>query len=73
MNEKHLKERLKQESEEFRKAVELHQKYEEELGKFQQKKFMTENEKLQEKEIKKKKLRLKDKMHLMMEDYKSSL
>jgi uncharacterized protein YdcH (DUF465 family) len=73
MKEKDLKERLKQENEEFRKAAELHQKYENDLMNFQKKKFMTDEEKLQEKEIKKKKLRLKDKMHLMMEEYKNSL
>ncbi len=73
MKEKDLKERLKQENEEFRKAAELHQKYEKDLMNFQKKKFMTDEEKLQEKEIKKKKLRLKDKMHLMMEEYKNHL
>lgn len=73
MGENSLKERLKQENQEFRKALELHQKYEKELDLYKQKKYMTEDEKLYEKEIKKKKLKLKDKMHLMLEEYKNSL
>jgi len=72
MKNMNLKDRLKRENKDFQKASELHQKYEKELENYKNKKYMTEDEKLHEKEIKKKKLRLKDKMYLLMEEYKNS-
>lgn len=73
MDEKELKELLNKESKEFRKVYELHQKCENELGKFSKKGFLTEAEKLAEKELKKKKLILKDKMYRMMTEYRKTL
>ena len=73
MREKELKERLLKENEEFRKANRLHQQYEKKLDKLKAKNFLTEAEKLQEKEMKKKKLALKDKMYYLMIEYKKSL
>ncbi len=73
MREKELKERLLKENEEFRKANRLHQQYEKKLDKLKAKNFLTEAEKQQEKEMKKKKLALKDKMYFLMTEYKKSL
>jgi len=73
MGEKELKERLLKENDEFRKAFEEHQKYEKKLEEFRAKAFLTEKERLEEKEMKKKKLHLKDKMYRMMTEYKKSL
>lgn len=73
MREKELKERLLKENEEFRKANRLHQQYEKKLEKLKAKNFLTEAEKQQEKEMKKKKLALKDKMYYLMTEYKKSL
>ena len=73
MDEKELKELLTKESEEFRKVCELHQKYEKELEKISKKGFLTEDEKLGEKELKKKKLILKDKMYIMMTEFRKTL
>lgn len=73
MQEKELKELLLKESEEFREANRLHQEYEKKLEKFRNKSFLTEEEKLKEKELKKKKLALKDKMYYLMTKYKNSI
>ena len=73
MREKELKDLLLKESDEFKKASKLHQQYEKKLEKLKAKSFLTEAEKQEEKELKKKKLILKDKMYVMMTEYKKSL
>ncbi len=73
MREKELKDLLLKESDEFKKASKLHQQYEKKLEKLKAKSFLTEAEKQEEKELKKKKLVLKDKMYVMMTEYKKSL
>ncbi len=73
MREKELKELLLKENDEFKKASKLHQQYEKKLEKLKAKSFLTEVEKQEEKELKKKKLILKDKMYVMMTEYKKSL
>lgn len=73
MREKELKDLLLKESDEFKKASKLHQQYENKLEKLKTKSFLTEAEKQEEKELKKKKLVLKDKMYVMMTEYKKSL
>jgi hypothetical protein len=73
MEEKELKERLMKENEEFRNAFDQHQKLEKRLFKFQAKSYLTEEEKLEEKQLKKNKLLLKDKMYYMMAEYGKSL
>ncbi len=73
MREKELKELLLKENDEFKKASKLHQQYEKKLEKLKAKSFLTEAEKQEEKELKKKKLILKDKMYVMMTEYKKSL
>lgn len=73
MREKELKELLLKENDEFKKASKLHQQYEKKLEKLKAKSFLTEVEKQEEKELKKKKLILKDKMYVVMTEYKKSL
>lgn len=73
MGEQDIKEILLRENEEFRKVYGLHQKYEKELKKFKSKSYMSDKEKLEEKELKKKKLVLKDKLYSMITEYKKSL
>ena len=73
MDELKLKERLLQENEEFRKAHEEHQRHEQELARIKGRSFLTEAERIQEKELKKRKLALKDRMYQMMREFGRSL
>jgi hypothetical protein len=73
MDEKSLKELLLRVNEEFRKAYEEHQGYESALEQIRKKPYLSEEETLQEKELKKKKLVLKDKMYQMMAEYRKSI
>jgi len=72
IQEKELREIMLRENEEFKKLHIQHQKLEKELEKFKDKSFLTENEKLKEKELKKKKLALKDRMYYLMREYRKS-
>ena len=72
MGEKELKKALMQENQEFKAVVELHQKYDDELEKLESITYLSESEKLKIRELKKKKLALKDKMYVMMTEYKKS-
>jgi hypothetical protein len=72
MGEKELIKALMQKNKEFKEIVELHQKYDAELEKFKSKNYLSDNEKLKIRELKKKKLALKDKMYIMMTEYKKS-
>ena len=73
MEEKELKEIMLKDNEEFRKAYKKHQMYEKRLEQLKKKAFLSEEEKLEEKELKKKKLALKDKMYYLMTEYRKSL
>jgi len=72
MQEKELREVMLRENDEFKKLHQQHQKYEKELEKFKDKSYLTEDEKLKEKELKKKKLVLKDRMYFLMREYRKS-
>lgn len=73
MEENELKEVMIKENEEFRKAYQKHRQCEKRLEEFKKKGFLTEEDKLKEKELKKKKLALKDKMYYLMTEYRRSL
>ncbi len=73
MDEQELKERMLRESGEFRRIHAEHQGYEQELAEIKLRNFLTEAEKLREKELKKKKLLLKDEMYRMMADFRKSV
>jgi uncharacterized protein len=70
MGENELKELLLKENEEFRKLHEEHQSCEKKLEIFKGKSFLTEDEKLEEREIKKRKLALKDRMYALMNQFR---
>jgi len=73
MGEEELKELLIKENDEFKKAYQRHQKCEKELDELKKKDFQTEQDRLKQRELKKKKLALKDKMYVIMTNYKKSL
>ena len=72
MKEKELKELLLKRDEVFRKAYKQHKQLEKKLEKLEQKSFLTDAENVEEKELKKKKLFLKDKMYYLMTEYRKS-
>jgi uncharacterized protein YdcH (DUF465 family) len=72
MDEKQLKELMLKENSEFRKLYEEHQSYEKKLESLKNKSFLSEAEKLEERQLKKHKLALKDKMYQMMAEFRRS-
>ena len=72
MDEQTIKDRLVAESEEFRAIYEEHQTCERELDRFQNKSYLTDEENLRVKELKRRKLTLKDKMYRMMDRFRKS-
>jgi len=72
MDEKALKERLLKESEEFRQLAEEHRRLEERLEVLRNKGALTEAEEIEERQLKKKKLALKDRMYLLMRERQKS-
>jgi uncharacterized protein YdcH (DUF465 family) len=73
MDEKELKQRLSGENPEFKKALDLHQQCEQRLQELSDKGYMTDDEEREQKELKKKKLVLKDRMYSWMTQYQKSL
>jgi uncharacterized protein YdcH (DUF465 family) len=69
IQESALREQLLLENEEYRKLAAEHQLYDHKLEHLSSKHFLSEEEKLQEKTMKKKKLALKDQMHSMIQKY----
>ena len=72
MQENEIKEVLLKENKEFKKAFQQHQGHEKKIEAFKKKGFLSEEEKLKVKELKKKKLALKDKMYYLMTEYRKS-
>ncbi len=72
MDENQLKQLLLSESPEFEKIYREHQACEKKLDLLKTKSFLTEEEKLEEKELKKQKLSLKDRMYRLMAEYRKS-
>lgn len=66
MDEQVLKELLLRENADFRKLHEEHQDCEKRLEILQMKSYLSEQEKLEERELKKRKLALKDKMYALI-------
>ncbi|MGB9907622.1 MAG: DUF465 domain-containing protein [Candidatus Saccharicenans sp.] len=69
MTEEKIKELLLKDNEAFRKIYQDHQECEQALSRLQAKTFLTEEDRLQEKLLKKKKLRLKDEMYRMILEF----
>jgi len=72
MDENELRDRLLRQSDAFRKLSQEHQGLEKKLERFQAKAFLTEEERLEERETKKRKLALKDKMYRMMSEFRKT-
>jgi uncharacterized protein YdcH (DUF465 family) len=73
MDEKTLREILSKENPAFKQILEQHQKCDEELEKLKGKKILSGEEEQKIRDMKKKKLRLKDKMYALMSAYRDSL
>jgi len=73
MDEQKIKEIMIVKNAEFKKLYEEHKKHEETLKILKFKPVLSETEKLEEKELKKMKLVLKDRMYQMMAEYRKSL
>ncbi len=72
MDENSLKELLLKENEDFKNAFEQHRLYDSELEKLQKKNFPSEPDKVRIRELKKKKLIYKDRLHHILTEYKES-
>lgn len=72
MDEQALKELLARDNGEFRKVLEEHQACERELEELRRTSSLSEEAAVREREIKKRKLVLKDRMYRMMQDYGKS-
>jgi len=73
MEERELKERLLRENAEFRRIFEEHRRFDRALEALRRKPALSEDDLVAEKEYKKKKLALKDRMYLMMAEYRRSV
>ena len=66
------KEILKNENEEFARIYRKHRDLDKQLLELEERRFLTPDEEIQEKKMKKDKLRLKDRMAEMIKDYQTS-
>ena len=66
-----FRERLIRENAEFRKLAAEHQACDQQLTELENKHYQSEEEKLAQKNLKKKKLALKDQMYAIMQKYRS--
>ncbi len=73
MEEHQIKERLLAENLEFRRLHDEHRDHDLRLSELSAKPFLTPEEELRERELKKHKLFLKDKMALIVRDFQKSL
>jgi uncharacterized protein YdcH (DUF465 family) len=73
MDEIELKQLLSRENPEFKEVLDLHKQYEQRLQELSDKIYMTDDEERELKELKKKKLVLKDRMYFWMAQYQKSL
>ena len=73
LRESELRERLMQTSDQFRRLAAEHKSYDNQLDKLSSRAFLSEEEKLQETLLKKKKLLLKDQMYSMVQKYRREL
>lgn len=70
MDEQDVKEYLVETSPDFRELLEQHQEYEKELEQFNGLPYLSSADQLKETELKKKKLALKDRMQLMINEHR---
>jgi uncharacterized protein YdcH (DUF465 family) len=72
-NEVELREQLLRTNPEFRKLAAEHKSYAEQLEKLNSRHYLTEEERLQEITLKKKKLLLKDQMYSLIQKFRKGL
>jgi|WetSurMetagenome_2_1015567.scaffolds.fasta_scaffold433848_2 uncharacterized protein len=68
-----IKELLYQSNEEFRHLADQHTSYSEQLDTLVKKHYLSEFEKIEEVNLKKKKLQIKDRMQTMIQNYRQQL
>ena len=68
-----IRERLMQEDAEFQKVAAEHQTYDQRLAEMDAKHFLSDDEKVEMKTLKKKKLALKDQMYAMVQKYRRQM
>jgi uncharacterized protein YdcH (DUF465 family) len=73
LGETELREQLMRANEQYRRLAAEHKTYAEQLEKLTSRAYLTEDEKLQEITLKKKKLMLKDQMYTMVQKYRREL
>jgi len=73
MGEDELRQQLMLESEEYRRLAAEHRSYAEQLDKLSTRHHLTEDERLQEIMLKKKKLVLKDQMYSLVQKYRREI
>jgi uncharacterized protein YdcH (DUF465 family) len=71
--EAELRDQLLKENAEYRRLAAEHQSYDDQLESLSNKHFLSEEEQLQEKTLKKKKLRLKDQMYSMVQKIRKQM
>ncbi len=73
LGEAELREHLMTKNEEFRRLAAEHQAYSEQLEKLTSRHYLSEEERLQEVTLKKKKLMLKDQMYSMVQKFRREM
>jgi len=73
MSEAELRDQLLKDNVEYRRLAAEHQSYDHLLENLSNKHFLSEEEQLQEKTLKKKKLMLKDQMYSMVQKYRKQI
>jgi uncharacterized protein len=73
MDENALIEHLKQTNPEFRRLMEEHLRYEQQLEAFNKLRYLTSEQEIEKKRVQKTKLRGKDRMAEILKEYKSRL
>ena len=71
--ETELREQLLRDNAEYRRLAEEHQSYDVQLESLTNKHFLNEEEQVQEKLLKKKKLMLKDQMYIMVQKFRKEM
>ena len=71
--EAELRDQLLKDNAEYRRLAAEHQSYDDQLEGLSNKNFLSEEEKLQERTLKKKKLLLKDRMYSMVQQYRKQI